>query len=369
MINEKTNLTKSESNSQESNEEPKSLNNNINMNQDKQPNNKEKNSVDVNAENKVINSIFQFFSMFGIIGFFWCFNQYLNYWEQWKKYAPENYEYPSLKDFVYIAYTFVFILFLKYVIEKISGPFLKSLLHSKYKETEEVQAIYMKQMKTSFFKLIWYSTIVAIGYHVIKDLEWFPKEIFGNGDLVSYYQKGTPYIIFYDRTALFKLYYLASLGFTVSDFFFLLFIHEKRSDFHLMILHHIFTINLVSFSYLTNNSNFGIIVFFLHDITDIWVYLTRIVINTFLPDIVKYLHCAAFLGVFIYFRIYVLFKLILIMYFDLKEWCIFLYVLWPMLCVLFLMHIYWTYSIIKRFFYKKIEDVGKVNKLSSIKKK
>jgi len=330
-------------------------------NQDNRDNDNNK-SVDVNAENKIINNTFRGFSMFGILGFSIMTYKYSNYWNQWMEYAPQDYIFPGLFDFRFVVYTSFFVTFLKLTIEKISGPLMNLILHSKYKENEEVNAIYMKQMKTSLFKLMWYIMIVSIGYSVIVQLEWFPKEIFGNGDLAAYYDKGAPYVIFLEKPELFNLYYLASLGFTLSDFFFLLFIHEKKSDFDLMVLHHIVTISLVSFSYLTNNSNVGIIVFFLHDFTDIWVYLTRIIINTFLPDSIKYAHCALFLAVFVYFRIFVFGRVIYIIATHLTVWNIFTYTLTSMLLILLLMHFYWTFSIIKRFFYKKIEDVGKVNK-------
>ena len=318
-------------------------------------------NVDVNAENKLVNKTFRGFSKIGALGFSVLAYNYSTYWEQWRD-VPENYEYPSLYDFKYILISFFVVLFLKILMEKLTGPFLRFLLHPKYKENEETEAIYLKQMKSSLFKFVWYILIVSLGYTVIVQLEFFPKEMFGNGDLASYYDKGAPYTIFIQKPGYFNLYYLASLGFTFNDFFFLLFVHDKKTDYDLMVLHHIVTITLVSFSYLTNNSNVGIIVFFLHDFTDIFVYLTRLIINTFLPDSVKYAYCAFFLGIFAYFRLYVYGKVIYIHTMHLQTWNVFTYTLTSMLGILYIMHIYWTYSIIKRFFYKKIEDVGKVNK-------
>ena len=320
------------------------------------------NTVDVNAENKSLNKAFKGVSKIGALGFLILAYNYSTYWEQWEKYAPENYKYPSLYDTKYVILSFFVILALRLLIEKLSEPLLRFLLQQKYKENEETEAIYLKQMNSSLFKTVWYVIIVTFGYPVITELEFFPKEMFGNGDLATYYDKGAPYTIFIKKPEYFDLYYLSSLGYTLNDFFFLVFVHDKKSDFDLMVLHHIVTITLVSFSYLTNISNVGIIVLFLHDFTDIFVFSTKIVINTFLPDLVKYVYCAFFLAIFAYFRQFVYGKVIYVHTKHLRTWNVFEYTMTSMLCVLYIMHVYWTYNIIKRFFYKKIEDIGKVNK-------
>lgn len=321
-------------------------------------------SVDVNAENKVMNYIFKTLSVFGVVGILMMAHKYQTYWNEWKQFAPKDYVYPSIGDFRIAFYAFIIIVPLRIIIEHLSGPLMYLILHEKYKERttgdKENEETYLKQMKTCFFKLLWYISVVCLGLQVIGELEWFPKELFGNGDLRTYYSKGYPYIVFINKPTLFDLYYLASLGFTFSDFFFLIFVHKKRSDYDLMVLHHIVTIGLVVISFLTNNSNIGIIVFFLHDCSDIWVYFTRVFINTCLPDFIKYVECALFLFIFIYFRLYCLSDAIYCAIFYIKNHSLTTILLIALLCVLLFMHVFWTYSIIKRFFYKKIEDVGKV---------
>lgn len=325
-----------------------------------------KSAVDVNAENRLLNTVFKILSLFGILWIAFLTYKYDSYWKYWGQFAPENYDYPSLYDFKYVLLSFVFIVILKFSLEYISGPLMYLILHDKYKEIttgdKETEDNYLKQMKTSFFKLTWYILIVLVGFRIIPYLEFFPKEVFGNGDLRAFYSKGVPYtIISFQRPELLKIYYMASLGFTFTDSIFLIFVHKKRSDFDLMVLHHVLTIGLVAFSYLTNNIHAGSVIFFLHDLTDIFVYLTRIVINTFINDILKYIHCALFLFIFVYFRIYILSDIAYTIYFY-SEWTLFLAVLWHFLCVLILMHIYWSCKIVERFLYKKLEDVGKVRK-------
>ena len=154
------------------------------------------NTVDVNAENKTLNKTVRGVSKFGILGFLILAYNYSSYWEQWEKYAPENYKYPSLYDAKYVILWFLIIFIIRLLIEKLSESLLRLLLQQKYKENEETEATYLKLMKSSLFKTIWYIFIVSLGYSVITELEFFPKDIFGNGDLATYYDKGAPYTIF-----------------------------------------------------------------------------------------------------------------------------------------------------------------------------
>jgi len=210
-----------------------------------------------------------------------------------------------------------------------------------------------------FFKLVYFTLVIIIGHFIVKDMECFPGELFGNGDIMGIF-KGFPQQIFYHKPELFDLYYLMTLAFTITDLIWLLFIYDKQSDFSLMLLHHICTVTLVVFSYLVNSSQIGIIVFYFHDLTDIFVYLTRIAILTKIPDGMKFGTAGILLAFFIYYRIYFFSRLLYNIFLHMNDWHVFNILLFTFLTFLLIMHTYWVYSIVKRFYHAKIEDVGKV---------
>ena len=50
---------------------------------------------------------------------------------------------------------------------------------------------------------------------------------------------------------------------------------EKRKDFLVMLIHHILTLTLIIVSYATRYHKVGILVIFVHDVTDILLELTK----------------------------------------------------------------------------------------------
>jgi ceramide synthetase len=136
-----------------------------------------------------------------------------------------------------------------------------------------------------------------------------------------------------------------------------------------MLLHHICTISLITFSFLTNYSNVGCVVLFLHDVGDIFVYITRIVINTDASKPIKISTAILLQIVFIYTRLYVFGDLILSIYYGIT-WGF----KWPdtsltlFLCFLYIMHVNWVYLILKKIFTGliggQVEDPAHVKKYS-----
>jgi len=137
----------------------------------------------------------------------------------------------------------------------------------------------------------------------------------------------------------------------------------------MMLVHHMCTISLITFSYLSNYSNIGCIVLFLHDFGDIFVYITRIFLNTRAPEFLKVSSGVLLLAVYIYTRIYVFGEVILELYrgisthFNLVNKS-----LTGLLVFLYILHLYWVFLIIKKIcsalFMKSYEDTFKVKKQS-----
>ena len=217
------------------------------------------------------------------------------------------------------------------------------------------------------FKLIFYTTTVIFGYILLSQLEYFPTSLGGKGYLMKMFEPGYPHSFYHWKPDYFDIYYLFALSFCITDLIWLVFIYELQSDFILMLLHHICTISLITFSFLTNYSNVGCVVLFLHDVGDIFVYITRIVINTDLNQPTKLSTAIVLQIVFIYTRLYVFADLILSIYYGIT-WGF----KWPdtsmtlFLCFLYVMHVNWVYLILKKiaqgFFGGKVEDPASVKK-------
>lgn len=331
----------------------------------KKYNNTKTKNLDLNKDNNIINTIFYSLTLFCYLGTACMMLTLGSYWKDLEEHIPDNYKLPEYKDF-YITLKFlpVFII-IKLLFEKYVPQYMYILLSKKYKNPNDINNFnlgnfYKKKLATNLLKVIYYTFISIFAYCVMKESDFFPYELLGKGDMWNIFSKGVPGYLFFEKPDYFNYYYLIGLAFVITDLIWLLFIYEKQSDFPLMLLHHSVTISLVVFSYLFNCSQIGVIVFILHDYTDIFVYITRIAINTDLKDIYKYIICGVFLALYIYLRLYVLGKLIISCFIVNTYWGIPQISLWSFKNFLIIMHVYWVYQIIIRFFYKSITDVGKV---------
>eukprot|EP00922_Rhytidocystis_sp_ex-Travisia-forbesii_P040316 GHVS01059996.1.p1 GENE.GHVS01059996.1~~GHVS01059996.1.p1 ORF type:complete len:355 (+),score=26.94 GHVS01059996.1:105-1169(+) len=73
-----------------------------------------------------------------------------------------------------------------------------------------------------------------------------------------------------------KFYYLTELAFWLSCSIFLFFSAESvRSDFLAMCVHHAATVILIAFSYLYSYWRLGIVILVIHDIVDVFLYVTK----------------------------------------------------------------------------------------------
>lgn len=334
----------------------------------------QKKNVDVNEENKPLNLFCDSMSLFGCSAFLYMAYKYSTFWEERKEIIPSGIVLPSVYDFRLALYSMIIITIFKLIIETASKPIIYKLADSKHiakdnsPEALKLEKVFIKRMSTNIFKLTYFLTVVILGHFVVVNIEFFPKLLFAKGDLLELFKErpelnlpeGTPSHLFFTKPDYFNIYYMTTLAYSLVDFIWLLFINERGIEFETMRLHHICTITLVSFSYLTNGSHVGIIIFYLHDLTDIMVYLCKIVISLRISDAPKLVVCAMLLLSFLVYRMYLFGYIIYAIIMYLNYWHIFNCFLIVCLCLLFVLHCWWIYCIIKRFFYMKIEDIGKV---------
>ena len=161
--------------------------------------------------------------------------------------------------------------------------------------------------------------------------------------------KGYPNSYYHIKPKLFDLHYIICLSYFSSDLIYLLFIYERQNDFFTMILHHICTISLIIFSFITNYSNIGSIVLILHNASDIFVHFTRILIQTDCHEIFKDTSGVFLVFFFIYTRIYVFGDVIYtIWHYITWDWGWVTFSLWAFLTFLYLMHINWSLMLLHK---------------------
>ena len=162
----------------------------------------------------------------------------------------------------------------------------------------------------------------------------------------------------------FDIYYMMNLCYYIIDLVFLLFINDSQNDFLIMVIHHMSSIFLIFFSFWANLSNIGCIVLHIHNIGNVIVYFIRVTMYSEITTLAKACMAVVLISVWIYTRVFVFGKLIILMWSDFTDWNLNVWYLWTLLVVLLVMHVYWVIEILKKFklllFENKVEDVSKV---------
>jgi len=73
-----------------------------------------------------------------------------------------------------------------------------------------------------------------------------------------------------------KIMYFFQCGFYLHSVYATLYMDYKRKDFYVMLIHHVITMALIFVSYATRYHKIGLLVLFVHDITDIWLEMTKL---------------------------------------------------------------------------------------------
>ena len=256
-----------------------------------------------------------------------------------------NYQWPKLMDLFPSLYLLPLIIIYKLFIQYLSKGFVESCLSKKYKQPHMKDLADKIRLKLSrhLYKITFYTGITIFGYYVLKDLPYFPKSMLGKGYMPAMFLPGFPNSYFHLKPPLFNFYYNLSLAYFVCDFIFLFISENKQSDFINMLLHHICTISLIIFSFITNYSNIGCLVIFCHMESDILGHAIRFVVQTDLPIFIIGLTGISFLSNFIYMRQYVFGDMIYTIYkYITWKWDIITTMLWLFLVILYIMHFRWS---------------------------
>lgn len=281
------------------------------------------------------------------------------------------YDFPSVSNMHSAFYIFVILMIVHQLFKYLTVDKLEKFLSKRY-STEEI-LIYKNKVSTNIIKLILYLSSTILGYYALKDLSFFPWYLGGSGEYKSMFAKGYPDYLFFEKTILFDFYYNFNLAFAIFDTYILL-TYPLQSDFLLMVLHHLVTFNLVVFSFLTNFSNIGCVVYFIHYSGDILSQMVRICIHLNIPGVICCYLTMVFLAVFIYTRLFVFGDLIYhtFSFVLFKDFSIYSLYLCCFLGVLMMLNIIWIVLISKKvinfIFTGKVEEIYKIKNTEQSKK-
>ena len=267
-----------------------------------------------------------------------------------KKQNP-NYYYPTLFEITIktIIYTII-LLIPKVLIEKALFPLAEKMLIQKYdkKEFKHEKQKAKRKMTIYGLKFIHYLVLTIHSYFVFNKLEFFPKELYGDGEMNKLYYRGLKSFTFFERPQMFDFHYLLNLGYTFADLICVIFIYDGQTDILVMIFHHFCTISLIIFSYYNHYDGIGALILFLHNASDIIVYLARTMLYIYAPYVFKVMITILLLITFAYTRLFVYGKLIYGFFVN-ADWESFgiIEAFKFLLICLYILHCTWTYKLIK----------------------
>ena len=262
-----------------------------------------------------------------------------------------NYPFPTFLGMVKSTSILTFILLiLKLSFEKLFYYLNECILLDKYKNNPDKaeKNKYKRKLAIYGVKFFHYLIITIHSYFVYDQIDFFPKELFGHGDLKNLYGKGLQNFSFFERPRYFDFHYLLNLAYTFADLICVVFVYDRQTDILAMVFHHFCTISLMVFSYYGHFDSIGCLILFLHNFSDIFVYLGRAFLYAKLPTILKQLITISLLSFFVYCRLYV---------YGILIHDYFVYFIWETyhiklayqisLVSLYILHCNWTYKLIK----------------------
>jgi ceramide synthetase len=169
----------------------------------------------------------------------------------------------------------------------------------KEKYTGDVRSMKAEKFASTTFKGAYFLCAAAFGFRQILAADYAPPALGGSGSTKYLWLDWENQTVTEEQ----KLYHLISLAYHVQSLVFHLF--QTRNDFVEMLLHHLTTILLCVFSYMSNYIRFAHLVYFTHDVGDIFIYGAKIFVDTPLkvPTVACYVGMLVSCG---YLRLYIL---------------------------------------------------------------
>ena len=262
-----------------------------------------------------------------------------------------TYYFPTILEITMNTAILTFILLAgKLLFEKIIYSFCEKLLDAKYKKKENLLEKPKAKRKLSIYlvKFLHYLILTIHSYFIYDKLDFFPKELLGHGEMNNLYTNGLHSLALFTKPKYFDFHYYINLAYTFTDLFCVVFIYDKQTDILMMLFHHFCTITLIVYSYYNHFDSIGSIILYLHNVSDIFVYLGRSFLYTKVPATFKKIFTVCLLSSFAYCRLFVLGKLIYGYFVHINlEIFYFQNTLLVALISLYILHCTWTYKLVR----------------------
>ena len=150
--------------------------------------------------------------------------------------------------------------------------------------------------------------------------------------------------------------------------------NERETNFiqhqGLKFVHHLVTYSLIVFSFISNYSHVGGVVYYIHYFEDIFSCIVRTVIHLKVSDRILFISTTAFLVVFSYTRMYAYGDVIYQLLVSTYEWEVIEYALCIFLHILRLLNVLWVVLITRKFIKYCISgNIEEIYKIKEDKKK
>lgn len=185
------------------------------------------------------------------------------------------YPWPKYEDLWLSFYTCVILILILITLKFTLKGWSERLIVERH--TGKERQVRAEKFIESLFKTLYFTFAFVFGYWVAKDSYFLPPYLGGKGDVNMTWNdfpfqsiETFPYI---------REYILIQLGYHTQSFIVHIF-SKPRNDFMEMLLHHSMTVCLVSLSYLMNYQNISHLILYTHDLSDLFVCLSRTLMDT-----------------------------------------------------------------------------------------
>jgi hypothetical protein len=213
---------------------------------------------------------------------------------------PTNY--PRYSDFAQSVVTCGVLVFAQWIFCRIFAPVARTVIAKKARWSHALYGAKIMRCCDAVFKCLFYIAMTSWGFQLLQATTWLPSVMGGSGETRNCFKDGDGDVQ-QIMDANLRQFYLINAGFQLSEVVMHL-ASPRHPDFWEMLLHHTLTTFLVSFSYLLNYTRVGSLVLLLHGVTDIFVYLSKAVVDTGFVGLIVVSY-SLLVGTFAWFRIYV----------------------------------------------------------------
>lgn len=125
----------------------------------------------------------------------------------------------------------------------------------------------LKRFQEHLWFAVYYTIQTSIGFYLLKDAVWIKD--------LEFMLKDFPH--WEDDSLWIRFYYVAQFGFYIQALYTLIFVDERMKDFSELVLHHCFTLLLISMSLISRYHRIGSYVLILHDVVDVILYNGKVI--------------------------------------------------------------------------------------------